>query len=75
MDDAKRTPRNASSADAPSRNDARNDVRCGLCDKPITAQEASRLHIANSPHDRTYNAHAKCIHEKGMTARAMRPAK
>lgn len=72
MAEAKPTPGKPSSTPPPSRNDGSNDAPCVLCAEPIGQQEASRMHLASSPGERTGSAHAKCVHEKAMMGRAMR---
>lgn len=61
-----------SSTSAPSPNEGSSYAACALCGEPMADPTAGRLHIATSPRDRTYSAHAKCIHEKGMMTAAMR---
>lgn len=56
----------------PSRNDRRNDEPCVFCGEPIGDEATSRVHVASRPGDRTGRVHAKCLHEKGVMAAAMR---
>lgn len=72
MAEPKATPGKPSTPPEPSRNDGRNDAPCVLCAEPIRDQEASRMHLASSPGDRTGSAHAKCIHERAIMGRVMR---
>lgn len=72
MAEPKATPGKPSSASPPSRNDGSNDAPCTMCGQPIADQEASRMHLASSPTERTGLAHAKCIHERAMMGRALR---
>lgn len=71
MAEAKPTPGKPPSAGGPSTTGGMTGEACVYCSEPIGEQEASRVHIANSPTDRTGRVHAKCLHERGMMRAAM----
>lgn len=63
--------RQTSSPDEGANTDEINGDPCVMCGQPIGDQEASRMHFATNPSDRTGRAHAKCVHERAIVGRVM----
>jgi hypothetical protein len=60
------------SAGEPSRNDRRNDARCGLCREQIGRGASVWMHLAGDSADLRRVVHAICAHERGIFEAAMR---